>query len=364
MRYGFIKPKLDNTQFVLGALGQSLPTVVVRPDGQWDDFLPKDEFQRNEFFDTYNCTGYATQNAIEILLKAKYGEDHDFGERCLGVWAGTYPPGNDPHIVIEAARKKGLVPDTMLPFTSSIKSADEYYDLDGFASVLDSAGKLFLTRYDVGHEWIFNKELPSEEQRARMIEALQYSPLGVAVYAWAKRGEVYVRKGEDTHWTVIYGYYPNGDWKCYDSYDSSKKRLDKDFGFTYIKRYHVEKKTELQKRGSLFSLILDFLKRLFSSDYRIFGATRSSGWSGVRKTHIKQYPKCAVCGVTKKLSVHHKKPFHMHPELELDPKNLVTLCESAGMQCHITFGHLGDYKCVNNSVDKDIKIWNDKVNKR
>ena len=107
--------------------------------------------------------------------------------------------------------------------------------------------------------------------------------------------------------------------------------------------------------------MIDFIKKLFDRDYRMFGAARSSQWPKVRAAYLADHPVCAVCGSMKNLNVHHKKPFHLFPALELDPTNFVTLCESAGMNCHITFGHLGNFKSYNLNVDADVAAWHDKV---
>lgn len=93
-------------------------------------------------------------------------------------------------------------------------------------------------------------------------------------------------------------------------------------------------------------------------------ATRSSKWPTVRKHHLENNPTCAVCGGTSTLEVHHKRPYHSHPELELDPDNLITLCESkskGGLNCHLVFGHLTNYKKINPNVDEDAAIWNEKL---
>jgi hypothetical protein len=93
------------------------------------------------------------------------------------------------------------------------------------------------------------------------------------------------------------------------------------------------------------------------------GTKRSSKWASVRKQHLVDNPKCAVCEGTERLNVHHIKPFHLHPELELEPSNLITLCESAsyGIICHILIGHLGDYKNINPNSVEDAKVWNTKL---
>lgn len=83
-------------------------------------------------------------------------------------------------------------------------------------------------------------------------------------------------------------------------------------------------------------------------------AVRSSKWANVRKRHLKAFPTCAACGCDQHLQVHHIKPFHLHPELELEDLNLITLCEGKDEhQCHLNIGHLGNFKNENPDVVKD-----------
>lgn len=96
-----------------------------------------------------------------------------------------------------------------------------------------------------------------------------------------------------------------------------------------------------------------------------FGVSRSGHWPAVREEYLKEHPECAVCGGTKKLEVHHIEAFHTSPEKELDPKNLISLCEgNPTVNCHCHFGHLGDFRSINCNVRKDVFIWNDKIRNR
>lgn len=70
---------------------------------------------------------------------------------------------------------------------------------------------------------------------------------------------------------------------------------------------------------------------------------RSDHWPHVRAVHLHNNPTCAACGGTELLQVHHVKPFHLHPDLELDPGNFITLCEKPGHDCHYVFGHAGNW---------------------
>jgi 5-methylcytosine-specific restriction protein A len=79
---------------------------------------------------------------------------------------------------------------------------------------------------------------------------------------------------------------------------------------------------------------------------------RSPRWPAVAHAHLKAHPACAACGGTDHLQVHHVRPFHLFPKLELDPTNLITLCESgrAGVLCHLHYGHCGDWSASNPGV--------------
>jgi hypothetical protein len=67
---------------------------------------------------------------------------------------------------------------------------------------------------------------------------------------------------------------------------------------------------------------------------------RSSKWDAVQKEHLKKEPVCQWCGSDKNLNVHHIQPFHVKPELELDPNNLITLSRD----CHFSIGHFCNWK--------------------
>jgi 5-methylcytosine-specific restriction endonuclease McrA len=88
---------------------------------------------------------------------------------------------------------------------------------------------------------------------------------------------------------------------------------------------------------------------------------RSWKWSDVRKEHLKIQPTCQACGRSDNLEVHHIEPFHLRPEKELDPNNLITLCSKP---CHLTFGHLMDYKSWNMDVVNDCSNYLSKLKTR
>ncbi|GHO61561.1 hypothetical protein KSC_004530 [Ktedonobacter sp. SOSP1-52] len=89
---------------------------------------------------------------------------------------------------------------------------------------------------------------------------------------------------------------------------------------------------------------------------RRHGHERSPEWARVAKEHRLREPACVACGYRgKDLQVHHIKPFHLHPHLELDPHNLITLCEVRGRDHHLLLGHLDAWSSYNEHIRDDVK---------
>ncbi|GAC1479200.1 MAG: hypothetical protein NVS1B16_10100 [Pseudarthrobacter sp.] len=80
---------------------------------------------------------------------------------------------------------------------------------------------------------------------------------------------------------------------------------------------------------------------------------RSSAWPALEKKFRKEHPSCAACGAKRWLAVHHVRPFHLFPALELEPSNLITLCGPLGKDCHLSLGHGGNWTAWNPNVRRD-----------
>ena len=80
---------------------------------------------------------------------------------------------------------------------------------------------------------------------------------------------------------------------------------------------------------------------------------RSPKWRVVKKHFLEKNPACAACGSKKHLQVHHIKPFHLFPGLELEDYNLLSLCMSK-FECHLRIGHGDDFRCFNPEVQKHV----------
>ena len=93
---------------------------------------------------------------------------------------------------------------------------------------------------------------------------------------------------------------------------------------------------------------------------------RSGEWPRVRREHLSHSPECAACGCGESefLDVHHVYPVHLVPARELDPSNLITLCESPSHNCHFIFGHLLDWHSYNANVGMDAPSYDEDIKYR
>lgn len=82
---------------------------------------------------------------------------------------------------------------------------------------------------------------------------------------------------------------------------------------------------------------------------------RSPHWEAVERAFRQQHPQCQACGCSERLNVHHKRPFHLHPELELDPANLITLCMGP-RECHLKLGHGGSFSAYSPTIEEDAAL--------
>ena len=94
---------------------------------------------------------------------------------------------------------------------------------------------------------------------------------------------------------------------------------------------------------------------------------RSDEWPRVRAEYLRAHPSCAACGRERDpraMEVHHRLPFHLDPARELDPANLITLCQHRSCNCHLVFGHLLSYRSYNADVEADAAAFLGKVRSR
>jgi hypothetical protein len=97
---------------------------------------------------------------------------------------------------------------------------------------------------------------------------------------------------------------------------------------------------------------------------------RSPEWAAFAKAHLLSQPECIACGPLWKpptpVQVHHIFPVHFiralgRPDLELDSRNVVTLCSDLralpGQDHHLILGHLDDFEAANPATRADAERY-------
>jgi len=266
---GFKPPIIDEKTWILG--DGNIPSDVLQPDGDWSNFLPSEESQieTEKLIETNTCTIFGTSNVLETLMRRKFGGEYDYSDRVLAIASGAdfkEQGGADPQLIGETIRKKGLAEQYLLPnFNDTMKSIDDFLTPPPlFQKVLDQAMRWL-------DSWIFRHDLLSKGQlisKEVIREALRYSPLGCAGFAWIKdeNGKFYRPQGvKDTHWFLLYKMDADGTAYIFDSYSPYKKVLRNDFGFYWVKRYYVNRNLTPQQI-SIFQQIFDAIVKVLKLD--------------------------------------------------------------------------------------------------
>lgn len=259
--YGFIKGNIIEEDYIFG--GSQVEREVLQANGQWFDFLPEYEPQSTDEFETDGCTIYGTENAIEMIMKRKFGINANYSERYIYNLIPIRPPGGSPQVVAEIIRKGGLIEQADLPMVDTF---EQYCTPEPMSEKLIKSGQEWLKKYELKHDYLWKTDITIAEQHKILKDALQYSPVGISVSAWnLGPDDTYVDNGEpNNHWCVCFGYevkdkrfYP----LVFDSYDHSIKTLDPNHHIEIAKSYYITPVTT-KKKGSLISRLLAWFKGL------------------------------------------------------------------------------------------------------
>lgn len=252
---GFIKDKIEREHHKKG--DGMFAGEILQPSGQWTDYLPAVEPQ-NKYFETYCCTVFNTIKPVCILAKRKFGEDWDKAERFNSVLANIISGhGGSPHTASETIRKNGVIEQSSLPWTEDLYNFWRYARPNPMTEPYLTEGNQWLRSYTFGHDWVYSLgssrlkqwfasvgyKLGFKTIQEAMMDALQYSPLGVSVYAWQLRNGLAYKNTwqQDNHWTCCVGYVKDQYWIIYDSYLNCNIKCEWGYPFGFVKRYSLDK---------------------------------------------------------------------------------------------------------------------------
>jgi len=220
-----LEKQYDNRDWIMGAI-TGIDAVPLVLDGKWRPYLPVFEKQYNKYFDTYNCTAFGLLNGVEAFIKKKYGYVENFSDRDLGIKAETKcGRGNYMSKVAEILRLYGVCNEHEVPFNDTIKVCTDYYKRPANTEKL---GDKFLNKYKFNWDWVFwgNQD--------KIIEAMTYSPLVVAVYAGSrkivKNGIIQKTTYSPTHIELIVNY-DYGKW--FETFNTYEGTMFKKYAWDY-----------------------------------------------------------------------------------------------------------------------------------
>ncbi len=283
----FIYPVVTEQDYVLGA-ERSAPFEVINPSGDWRPYLPIPEVQRKDGFDSNSCTSFGTLNIIETLENFQRNLTPNYSERFSAIMGGQKRNGADPHNILEGIRSYGVLDEDILPFKSGMPF-EEYMSMGERSSSLIKEAKTWEESNVFKHEYIYTGSISLAEKKRLLTEALKRSPVGVSVYAWQKRGDVYVKpKGQrDTHWCVLVAI-EDGKPIVFDSYAPHLKTLSWEH-FDVAKGVYLKYEPNKQKKIlSIFTPLIETIKELITMKRPVYPIKKklfidrlSQGW-GVR----------------------------------------------------------------------------------
>ncbi len=270
--FGLIPEELKPEDYTLGA--SPLSKKILMPDGDWSLFLPAPERQSGRSLETMACTCFSALNIIEALFKRKFSLEKNFSDRFLAKMSGVSYNGNTQSRVLDTIRKDGLVDEADWPSNMDEFNWNEYYKI--VPKEIQDKALTFVNDYEVGYEAI-PPTLPA------MREALKYSPLYVAGFAWSESGGIYYSYGNPNHAFVIYNIEQAQAFKkAFDSYSPWQKRLAPQYQVYYPKLIVLNKRGEAYNKTEIQNLI----KRGFVYIMRVLAQGEIYRLDGDKLTYI------------------------------------------------------------------------------
>ena len=255
-KYGLVLPK--EKKGITFGYAKKLNRISINPNKQWVNSLPEYEPQFEKGWDSFGCTVWGWENAIEIMDRFLFKISSNYSERYIYNIVPIRPEGGDPYAVARAIKDNGLIEQAKLPMVDTF---DEFCTPTPMTQELLNLGQLWGKEFDFEE---INFPVKSEDRIKMIKDLLQYCPIPASVTAWIKREDgIFIDGGEpNCHWCVIVGF---DDQKraflIFDSYDQELKEYDYDSMiscgafFTYKKGKYVKKNVFIEKIKSLLSFL-------------------------------------------------------------------------------------------------------------
>lgn len=215
---------------------------ILRPDGDWRDYIPQFEDQRVRGIESSACYIEALQHTIATLMEEQFGiKDENFSARFNKLLSGGTEHGGDPVKGAKSIKFDGLIAEGLMSF-EGVNSYEEYHSWHG----VDKAdcireGKKFLYDWKIDFKIIVEKNLPIETKYKLFRESLKRGPTAISVAAWFEEDEIYVKPEgvRDNHFTEAVFIDDDNCITILDTYAPYIKKLAPNTDFEFALRLSI-----------------------------------------------------------------------------------------------------------------------------
>jgi len=220
----------------------------VNSSGDWTDYLPELEEQKNNVFDSFSCVSFSHNNCLETIHKKLYGEEINYSDRFMSKVSGTIPGrGNSQIKVADSARELGHILEEFYPFSTETTKQEFFQTIP--KELLDMGIEWF-SKYEYGYERV---------RKENFKEAIKFSPIQVAVDSRTNKSN---KVRSYNHSVMIYSLSPKP--QIFDSYRNRVVEYDINYPFSYGMIFYYKKITEIKMIDPIIKTEYRF--RLVKSD--------------------------------------------------------------------------------------------------
>ena len=242
----FIYPEIKPEHFKFG--DAQIVARVLRPSGDWRDFLPPEELQTVRGIESSACYIEAQEHAIATLLEERYSvKDQNYSARFNALLSDGTEGGGDPIKGADSIRHDGLIQDYLMNF-ADVNSWDEFHSWKGVdETACRKVGQDFRAQWDISHDIVFTREEPVAKKYEKIKQALSYAPLCVSVLGWYEKDGVYIKPEgmTDNHLVELVHVDENNQATIRDTYVPYEKKLAPFYSFDFGMRHSIVKKTAI-----------------------------------------------------------------------------------------------------------------------
>lgn len=233
---GFKDVEPTPEDYILGSDNSALK-VILSEERDYSKYLPTNELQKRDGFDSYSCVVFSGLNNLEIIHRKNFGFEVNYSDRFIAGMIPVVPnAGTNYSAFWDTVRKRGLVLEEDYPWGG--KNGQEYVKRPP-QEIIDKA-QIFLDNFEIQHEWVGYAGCDNE----KLYEALRYGPLQASVDAGATYNGKYSKA--TNHSITIYGAVKGKKWLILDHYSRSTYELPWKFYFGSAKQATLIKKKRIQ----------------------------------------------------------------------------------------------------------------------